>query len=100
MTSATARPVGATGAASEFRLGGDLSINRLGLGAMRLAQTGWGGPARNPDVGCMVLRRAVELGVNHIDTADYYRSADGAVRAKPGPSWRRLKAVAARLLGR
>src|SRR5437868_988640 len=66
----------------QFRLGGDLSINRLGFGAMRLpSKAGIGGPARDPETGRAVLRRAVELGVNHIDTADFYRSGDGAVRA-------------------
>ncbi|MFJ8112033.1 aldo/keto reductase [Streptomyces sp. NPDC096132] len=66
----------------DFRLGGDLVINRLGFGAMRLpSQQGMGGPARDPETGRAVLRRAVELGVNHIDTADFYASAGGAVRA-------------------
>ncbi len=63
--------------AHDFRLG----INRLGFGAMQLARKGWSGPARDPETGKAVLRRAVELGVNHIDTADFYRSANGAVRA-------------------
>lgn len=67
--------------AIEFRLGGELSVSRLGFGAMRLARNGWNGAARHPDVGRAVLRRAIELGVNHIDTADFYRSGDGAVRA-------------------
>lgn len=48
---------------------------------MRLSRTGWDGPARDPETGRRVLRRAVDLGVNHIDTADFYRSGDGAVRA-------------------
>ncbi|WP_416986006.1 aldo/keto reductase [Streptomyces sp. T028] len=66
----------------DFRLGGDLTINRLGFGAMRLpSQKGMGGPARDPEAGRAVLARAVELGVNHIDTADFYASAGGAVRA-------------------
>src|SRR5687767_5091740 len=65
----------------EFRLGGDLNINRLGFGAMRLPTQGFQGPPRDPEVGRAVLRRAVELGVNHIDTADFYRSGDGTVRA-------------------
>ena len=60
---------------------GDLTINRLGFGAMRLPTNGMRGPARDPEVGRAVLRRAVELGVNHIDTADFYRSGDGTVRA-------------------
>jgi pyridoxine 4-dehydrogenase len=55
-----------------FLLGGDLSVNRLGFGAMRLTGEGiWGWP---PDRGNAkkVLQRAVELGVNFIDTADAY----------------------------
>jgi aryl-alcohol dehydrogenase-like predicted oxidoreductase len=66
---------------SLFSLGGDLSIDRLGFGAMRLPQNDRTGPARDPETGHNVLRRAIELGVNHIDTADFYRSADGSVRA-------------------
>lgn len=65
----------------EFHLGGDLPVRRLGFGAMRLARDGWNGPPRDPAEGRAVLRRAVALGVDHIDTAGYYRSADGAVRA-------------------
>ncbi len=64
-----------------FRLGGDLTIDRFGFGAMRLSQARPGGPARDPESGRAVLRRAVELGVDHIDTADFYRSQNGAVRA-------------------
>jgi pyridoxine 4-dehydrogenase len=81
MASATARPRSAGHTNSGFRLGGDLSLNRIGFGAMRLARDGWSGPARDPETGLAVLRCAVDLGVNHIDTADYYRSGDGAVRA-------------------
>lgn len=66
---------------NEFRLGGDLQINRLGFGAMRLSANGFRGPARDPETGRAVLRRAVELGVNLIDTADFYQSSDGTVRA-------------------
>ncbi|WP_126642777.1 aldo/keto reductase [Embleya hyalina] len=55
-----------------FPLGGDLTINRLGFGAMRLAMGTFAGPARDPETGIAVLRRAVELGVNHIDTAGFY----------------------------
>jgi aryl-alcohol dehydrogenase-like predicted oxidoreductase len=62
-----------------FSLGGDLTINRLGFGAMRLAMSTFDGPARAPQSGIAVLRRAVELGVNHIDTAGFY--GRGAVRA-------------------
>src|SRR5467141_189670 len=55
-----------------FRLGGDLSVNRLGFGAMRITGEGiWGWPP-DRDNALKVLRRAVELGVNLIDTADAY----------------------------
>ncbi|MDB0573910.1 aldo/keto reductase [Ralstonia solanacearum] len=64
-----------------LQLGGDLSINRLGFGAMRLPTQGFQGPPRDPDTGRSVLRRAVELGINHIDTANFYRSQDGSVQA-------------------
>ncbi|MDX2529767.1 aldo/keto reductase [Streptomyces europaeiscabiei] len=67
---------------NEFRLGGDLAVNRLGFGTMRLpSKEGMGGPARDPEAGRAVLRRGVELGVNHLDTADFYVSAGDAVRA-------------------
>lgn len=64
---------------STFDLGGDLPVNRLGFGAMRLPMSTFDGPARTPENGIAVLRRAVELGVNHIDTAAFY--ARGDVRA-------------------
>jgi aryl-alcohol dehydrogenase-like predicted oxidoreductase len=57
----------------EFLLGGDLRVNRLGFGAMRLVADSLTGPPRDPAAGVAVLRRAVELGVNHIDTAGFYR---------------------------
>ena len=57
------------GMAGQFLLGGDLAVNRIGLGAMRLAL---GGRVRHAEEGVAVLRRAVELGVNHIDTAGFY----------------------------
>jgi len=57
---------------SLFRLGGDLSVNRLGFGAMRITGEGiWGWPP-DRDNARKVLRRAVELGVDLIDTADAY----------------------------
>jgi aryl-alcohol dehydrogenase-like predicted oxidoreductase len=57
---------------SSFLLGGDLSVNRLGFGAMRLTGEGiWGWPP-DRDNALKVLRRAVELGVTFIDTADAY----------------------------
>jgi aryl-alcohol dehydrogenase-like predicted oxidoreductase len=55
-----------------FRLGGDLEINRLGYGAMRLVGDGVWGEPKDPENSKRVLRRAVELGVNFIDTADSY----------------------------
>jgi pyridoxine 4-dehydrogenase len=62
----------ATSPKSLFLLGGDLSVNRLGFGAMRLTGDGiWGWPADRENAR-KVLRRAVELGVNFIDTADAY----------------------------
>jgi pyridoxine 4-dehydrogenase len=53
-------------------LGGDLTVHRLGFGAMRLTGDGIWGPPRNHDEAVRVLRRAVELGVDFIDTADSY----------------------------
>jgi aryl-alcohol dehydrogenase-like predicted oxidoreductase len=60
----------------EFLLGGDLTISRLGFGAMRLARGGLQGPARDRQEGIAVLQRAIELGVTHIDTAWFYRAGD------------------------
>src|SRR5213083_3344197 len=55
-----------------FTLGGDLTVNRLGFGAMRVTGEGiWGWPPDRKNA-LKVLRRAVELGVNLIDTADAY----------------------------
>ena len=53
-------------------LGGALEVRRLGYGAMRLSGPGIVGPPPDPDHAAKVLRRAVELGVNFIDTADSY----------------------------
>ena len=55
-----------------FTLGGDLTVHRLGFGAMRMTGDGIWGEPRNPEECRRVLRRAVELGVNFIDTADAY----------------------------
>jgi pyridoxine 4-dehydrogenase len=55
-----------------FDIGGDLTVNRLGFGSMQLTGPGvWGDP-KDPEESVRVLRRAVELGVNLIDTADAY----------------------------
>ncbi|MGB7547853.1 MAG: aldo/keto reductase, partial [Terracidiphilus sp.] len=59
-------------ASGTFLLGGDLAVHRLGYGTMRLVGEGaWGEPA-DPAEARRVLRRAVELGVTLIDTADAY----------------------------
>jgi pyridoxine 4-dehydrogenase len=55
-----------------FTLGGDLSVTRMGYGAMQLAGPGVWGPPRDHDTAVAVLREAVELGVTHLDTSDYY----------------------------
>ena len=56
-----------------FLLGGDLPIHRLGFGAMRLTGDGiWGPPKGDREEALRVLRRAIELGVNFIDTAEAY----------------------------
>jgi pyridoxine 4-dehydrogenase len=59
-------------AAGTFLLGGDLEVRRLGFGAMRLTGRGITGRPDDEDTARAVLRRAVELGVNHVDTADAY----------------------------
>ena len=51
---------------------GDKPINRVGYGAMQLAGPGVFGPPRDPSAARAVLRRAIELGVDHIDTSQYY----------------------------
>jgi pyridoxine 4-dehydrogenase len=51
---------------------GDKPINRIGFGAMQLAGPGVFGPPKDPDGARAVLRRAIELGVDHIDTSQYY----------------------------
>jgi pyridoxine 4-dehydrogenase len=58
--------------AGTIDVGGDLTVNRLGFGAMRLTGDGIWGPPADREEAQAVLRRAVELGVNFIDTADSY----------------------------
>ena len=65
----TTKPPGAR--AGSYRVG-DLDLNRIGYGAMQLAGPGVFGPPRDRAAAIEVLRTAVELGVNHIDTADAY----------------------------
>jgi pyridoxine 4-dehydrogenase len=59
-------------AAGTFKLGGDLEVNRLGYGTMQLTGKGVWGEPDDRDEAIAVLRRAVEAGVNFIDTADSY----------------------------
>jgi pyridoxine 4-dehydrogenase len=61
-----------TETAGTFSIGGDLTINRLGYGAMRLTGPGIWGEPKDRDEARRVLKRAIELGVNFIDTADAY----------------------------
>jgi pyridoxine 4-dehydrogenase len=71
-TSATRRKNGLAAASGEFLLGNDLRVARLGFGAMRITGSGiWGEPADRAGA-VRVVRRAVELGINFIDTADSY----------------------------
>jgi pyridoxine 4-dehydrogenase len=62
----------ATAVSKTFKLGGDLEINRLGFGAMRIVGEGIWGEPKDAENSKKVLQRAVELGVNFIDTADAY----------------------------
>jgi aryl-alcohol dehydrogenase-like predicted oxidoreductase len=61
-----------TAAAGTITIGGDLTVHRLGFGAMRITGADIWGPPRDPAEARRALRRAVELGVNFIDTADSY----------------------------
>ena len=69
MATDTAQPAQASGT---LTLGGELTVNRLGFGAMRLTGKGVWGPPADRGEAVRVLRRAVDLGVNFIDTADSY----------------------------
>jgi pyridoxine 4-dehydrogenase len=59
-------------AAGTISIGGDLTVNRMGFGAMRVTGDGIWGPPKDPQRAKEALRTAVELGVNFIDTADSY----------------------------
>jgi aryl-alcohol dehydrogenase-like predicted oxidoreductase len=59
-------------AAGTLTLGGDLTVNRLGYGAMRITGPGIWGPPKDKAAAIATLHRAVELGVNFVDTADSY----------------------------
>ena len=71
---ATARAAGPApaAAAGTFSIGGDLEVNRMGFGAMRITGPSIWGEPKDPREARRVLQRAVELGVNFIDTADAY----------------------------
>ena len=58
--------------AGTITMGGDLTVNRMGYGAMRITGKGIWGPPEDRGAALATLRRAVELGVNFIDTADSY----------------------------
>jgi pyridoxine 4-dehydrogenase len=68
-TSSTSKSAPATG---EFRIGGELRVHRLGFGAMRITGKGIWGEPQDRDEAIRVLRKAVELGIDFIDTADSY----------------------------
>lgn len=70
-TAAAKAPLPAA-AAGTFRIGGDLAVNRMGFGAMRITGPGIWGEPRDPKEARAVLRRSLDLGVNFIDTADAY----------------------------
>lgn len=62
--------------AGSFELGGDLTVHRLGFGAMRITGEGIWGPPADPAEAIATLRRAVDLGVDLVDTADSYGPGD------------------------
>ncbi len=67
----TAQAISATSSGT-FTIGGDLVVNRIGYGAMRITGKGVWGPPADKAAALATLRRAVDLGVNLIDTADSY----------------------------
>jgi pyridoxine 4-dehydrogenase len=69
MTTTSTRPADASG---RYTIGGDLVVNRLGYGSMQLTGPGVWGEPKDPEGAVRVLRRAVDLGVTLIDTADSY----------------------------
>ncbi|MGK7391630.1 MAG: aldo/keto reductase [Candidatus Cyclobacteriaceae bacterium M2_1C_046] len=61
-----------TSISQTFAIGGDLTVNRMGYGAMRITGEGIWGPPEDKEEAIRVLKRTVELGINFIDTADSY----------------------------
>ncbi|MER7703339.1 oxidoreductase [Kitasatospora sp. NPDC097605] len=74
-------PAPAAAAAGTFLLGGERPVSRMGFGAMKLPSRDWEGPACDPEQSLRVLRRAVELGIDHIDTAWFYFFRDVSANA-------------------
>lgn len=70
MTTSSSEPSNA--APDRWQLTGDVSVHRVGFGAMQLAGPGVFGPPADRQAAVNVLRRAVELGIDHIDTSDFY----------------------------
>lgn len=68
----TTQPAPSAAAAGSIGIGGDVTVNRMGFGAMRVTGEGIWGPPPDFDAARAALRRAVDLGVNFIDTADSY----------------------------
>lgn len=69
-------------------LAGDLTITRMGYGAMQLAGPGVFGPPKDRDEAIAVLRAVVEAGLTHIDTSDFYAAAVRTCRSPAGCSRR------------
>ncbi|CCH51684.1 aldo/keto reductase [Fibrisoma limi BUZ 3] len=69
MQPTTAHPATQSGT---FTIGGDITVNRLGYGAMRITGEGIWGPPKDHDEAIRVLKRTLDLGINFIDTADSY----------------------------
>jgi pyridoxine 4-dehydrogenase len=65
-------PVASVSGMDTFTIGGDLTVHRLGFGAMRITGEGIWGPPDDPEEAKRLLRRVVELGIDLIDTADSY----------------------------
>jgi len=72
MTTQTTSLSANAAASGTFTLGGDMTVHRLGFGAMRVTGKGIWGEPKNPEEARRLLRRVVELGINFIDTADSY----------------------------
>jgi len=78
-------------AGGSITLGGDLTVNRMGFGAMRLTGKGIWGPPKDPEKAVRVLQRAVDLGVNFFDTAYSYGptspNSSSPTRSTPTLGW-------------